>query len=200
MLNYCTVEKAERMGDLWHVTLLDEQTQQRFERRSHALVNAAGPWVKQFLNENAHVSSPYGIRLIQGSHIIVPRIHDEPQAYILQNEDKRIVFVIPYLDAYSMIGTTDVEYKGDPRKVAITDAERDYLISIVNKHFMREIARSDIIAEFSGVRHCVMTNRTRHKPLLVTIHCLWINKLMKRHCCPFLAVNSRRIANSAKRR
>ncbi len=152
VLNYCTVEKAERMGDLWHVTLLDEQTQQRFERRSHALVNAAGPWVKQFLNENAHVSSPYGIRLIQGSHIIVPRIHDEPQAYILQNEDKRIVFVIPYLDAYSMIGTTDVEYKGDPRKVAITDAERDYLISIVNKHFMREIARSDIIAEFSGVR------------------------------------------------
>ncbi|MEF2495608.1 glycerol-3-phosphate dehydrogenase [Vibrio mimicus] len=152
VLNYCTVEKAQRVGDLWHVTLLDEHSQQRLERRSHALVNAAGPWVKQFLNDNAQVNSPYGIRLIQGSHIIVPRIHDEPQAYILQNEDKRIVFVIPYLDKYSMIGTTDVEYKGDPRKVAITDTERDYLISVVNKHFMREIARSDIVAEFSGVR------------------------------------------------
>ncbi|MGL4379755.1 MAG: glycerol-3-phosphate dehydrogenase [Vibrio sp.] len=152
VFNYCTVEKAQRVGKLWHVTLFDEQTEQRFERRSHALVNATGPWVKQFLHHHAQLNSPYGIRLIQGSHIIVPRIHAEPQAYILQNEDKRIVFVIPYLEQYSMIGTTDVEYHGDPRQVAITDDERDYLIAIVNKHFIHQITRSDIIAEFSGVR------------------------------------------------
>jgi glycerol-3-phosphate dehydrogenase len=68
-----------------------------------------------------HLRSPYGIRLIKGSHIVVPRVHTQKQAYILQNEDKRIVFVIPWMDEFSIIGTTDVEYKGDPQKVAIDD-------------------------------------------------------------------------------
>ncbi|ENM6577979.1 glycerol-3-phosphate dehydrogenase [Vibrio fluvialis] len=152
VMNYCRVEHASRDGDIWTVTLFDERTQQRFVRKSHALVNATGPWVKQFLDESIHVRSPYGIRLIKGSHIIVPKIHNEEQAYILQNEDQRIVFVIPYLGKYSMIGTTDVEYKGDPRKVAISQEERQYLVDIVNKHFVREISTSDIVSEFSGVR------------------------------------------------
>ncbi len=95
--NYCRVESARRVDELWHVTLFDEKTQTRFARRSHALVNATGPWVKQFIDEQIEITSPYGIRLIKGSHIIVPKIHDEEQAYILQNEDKRIVFVIPIL-------------------------------------------------------------------------------------------------------
>ena len=152
VMNYCRVEKATREHDIWSVTLFDERTQTRFVRKSHALVNATGPWVKQFLDNNIQIDSPYGIRLIKGSHIIVPKIHDEPQAYILQNEDKRIVFVIPYLGKYSMIGTTDVEYKGDPRQVTISAEERQYLIDIVNKHFAKEIAVSDIVSEFSGVR------------------------------------------------
>lgn len=152
VMNYCRVEKAVREGEFWKVTLFDERTQSHFVRKAHALVNATGPWVKQFLDNTSQIRSPYGIRLIKGSHIIVPKIHDEPQAYILQNEDKRIVFVIPYLDKYSMIGTTDVEYKGDPRKVAITAEERQYLIEIVNKHFTHEISVSDIVSEFSGVR------------------------------------------------
>ncbi len=152
VINYCRVEKATREHDIWSVTLFDERTQTRFVRKSHALVNATGPWVKQFLDNNIQIDSPYGIRLIKGSHIIVPKIHDEPQSYILQNEDKRIVFVIPYLGKYSMIGTTDVEYKGDPRQVTISAEERQYLIDIVNKHFAKEIAVSDIVSEFSGVR------------------------------------------------
>ncbi|MGC9421171.1 glycerol-3-phosphate dehydrogenase [Vibrio sp.] len=152
VMNYCRVEKAVREGSLWNVTLFDERTQSHFVRKSRALVNATGPWVKQFLDSNIQIRSPYGIRLIKGSHIIVPKIHDEPQAYILQNEDKRIVFVIPYLDQYSMIGTTDVEYKGNPREVEISSEERQYLINVVNQHFMREISIDDIISEFSGVR------------------------------------------------
>lgn len=150
--NYCSVEKAQRESNHWLVTLFDERTQTRFTRRSKALVNATGPWVKHFLTENIELNSPYGIRLIQGSHIVVPKIHDEEQAYILQNEDKRIVFVIPYMDKYSLIGTTDVEYHGDPRKVAISDKERDYLIDVVNRHFEHKIAKSDIVFEYSGVR------------------------------------------------
>lgn len=150
--NYCHVEKAERVGDLWQVTLFDKRTNTRFERQTHALVNATGPWVRSFITDNMDAQSPYGIRLIKGSHIIVPKIHNEEQAYILQNDDQRIVFVIPYLEDYSLIGTTDVEFKGDPRKVAIDDQEVDYLIEIVNKHFIHQIHREDVISTYSGVR------------------------------------------------
>lgn len=72
----------------------DKRTNTRFERQTHALVNATGPWVRSFITDNMDAQSPYGIRLIKGSHIIVPKIHNEEQAYILQNDDQRIVFVI----------------------------------------------------------------------------------------------------------
>lgn len=150
--NYCHVEKAERVGDLWHVTLFDKRTNTRFERQSHALVNATGPWVRSFITDNMDAQSPYGIRLIKGSHIIVPKIHNEEQAYILQNDDQRIVFVIPYLEDYSLIGTTDVEYKGDPRQVTIDEQEINYLIDVVNKHFIHQISPEDVVSTYSGVR------------------------------------------------
>ncbi|UPR36230.1 glycerol-3-phosphate dehydrogenase [Vibrio cyclitrophicus] len=150
--NYCRVEKAHREGGIWHVTILDVMTNQRFERKAKALVNAAGPWVKQFFDDGLEQASPRNIRLIKGSHIVVPRIHDEPQAYILQNKDNRIVFMIPYLDKFSIIGTTDLEYKGDPRNVAIDDVEVDYLIDIVNQHFVKQLGREDVVWTYSGVR------------------------------------------------
>ncbi|MEZ8744080.1 glycerol-3-phosphate dehydrogenase [Vibrio sp. 10N.286.49.E1] len=150
--NYCRVEKAHREGGVWHVTILDVMTNQRFERKAKALVNAAGPWVKQFFDDGLEQASPRNIRLIKGSHIVVPRIHDEPQAYILQNKDNRIVFMIPYLDKFSIIGTTDLEYKGDPRNVAIDDVEVDYLIDIVNQHFVKQLGREDVVWTYSGVR------------------------------------------------
>ncbi|MFA0542063.1 glycerol-3-phosphate dehydrogenase [Vibrio sp. 10N.222.52.B7] len=150
--NYSRVEKAHREGGIWHVTILDVMTNQRFERKAKALVNAAGPWVKQFFDDGLEQASPRNIRLIKGSHIVVPRIHDEPQAYILQNKDNRIVFMIPYLDKFSIIGTTDLEYKGDPRNVAIDDVEVDYLIDIVNQHFVKQLGREDVVWTYSGVR------------------------------------------------
>ncbi|WP_299691376.1 glycerol-3-phosphate dehydrogenase [uncultured Vibrio sp.] len=150
--NYCRVESARRSGDVWHVTIYDVMTEQRFERRAKALVNAAGPWVKQFFDSGLEQTSPRNIRLIKGSHIVVPRIHDEPQAYILQNKDQRIVFMIPYLDKFSLIGTTDLEYQGDPREVAIDDDEIDYLIDIVNQHFVQPLKREDMVWAYSGVR------------------------------------------------
>ncbi|MDW2126147.1 glycerol-3-phosphate dehydrogenase [Vibrio sp. 2033] len=150
--NYCRVEKAHREGGIWHVTIHDVMTDQRFERKAKALVNAAGPWVKQFFDDGLEQASPRNIRLIKGSHIVVPRIHNEPQAYILQNKDNRIVFMIPYLDKFSIIGTTDVEYKGDPREVSISDDEVDYLIDIVNQHFVHQLTREDVVWTYSGVR------------------------------------------------
>ncbi len=150
--NYCRVEKAQRVDGLWVVTILNEQTNIRFQRKARALVNAAGPWVKQFFDDSLPDNSPRNIRLVKGSHIVVPRIHNEEQAYILQNKDNRIVFVIPYMDDFSIIGTTDVEYVGDPRKVAISDEEVNYLIDVVNQHFVKQLKTDDVVWTYSGVR------------------------------------------------
>ncbi|MGR5147565.1 glycerol-3-phosphate dehydrogenase [Photobacterium alginatilyticum] len=150
--NRCKVEKAEQHDDLWQVTIRDMLTGETFERKAHALVNAAGPWVKAFYDQSLEAPSPRNIRLIKGSHIVVPRVHDEPQAYILQNEDNRIVFVIPYLDRFSIIGTTDVEYQGDPREVAIDDNEINYLLEAYNHHFVSKLKREDVVWSYSGVR------------------------------------------------
>lgn len=150
--NYCKVEHACREGDIWLITIKNTITGETFKRKARSLVNAAGPWVKQFFDDSLDQDSPRNIRLIKGSHIVVPRIHNESQAYILQNKDNRIVFLIPYLDKFSIVGTTDVEYKGDPRKVAISEEEVDYLIDVVNQHFVHQIQREDVVSSFSGVR------------------------------------------------
>ena len=92
------------------------------------------------------------IRMVQGSHIVVPRMNIGEHAYILQNSDGRIVFVIPYEDAFSLIGTTDVDYCGDPSQVTISEQETEYLLAVVNSHFRQHISVSDIVWSFSGVR------------------------------------------------
>ncbi|CAG8999053.1 MAG: Aerobic glycerol-3-phosphate dehydrogenase [Candidatus Celerinatantimonas neptuna] len=150
--NYAPCQSAQRDGSSWLIEAKNGRTAELFTLKSKALVNAAGPWVKSIFQDQLQLKSPRGIRLIQGSHIVVPRIHKEKCAYILQNEDRRIVFVIPYLQEYSLIGTTDLEYKGDPRQVAITDQEVDYLCDVVNRHFKHNIRKDDVIWSFSGVR------------------------------------------------
>ncbi len=142
---------AERVDGLWQVELQHaDGSRQRIHAR--ALVNAAGPWVASFIKDDLRLDAPYGIRLIQGSHLIVPRLYESEHAYILQNEDQRIVFAIPYLERFTLIGTTDREYTGDPAKVAITDTETDYILKVVNGHFNHQLSRSDILHTYSGVR------------------------------------------------
>jgi len=143
--------RAERVDGLWHVEL-QQADGSVHSIRARALVNAAGPWVASFIKDDLKLDAPYGIRLIQGSHLIVPRLYEGDHAYILQNEDQRIVFCIPYLDRFTLIGTTDREYSGDPAKVAITEQENDYLLKVVNAHFNHQLSRSDILHTYSGVR------------------------------------------------
>lgn len=143
--------RAQRVDGLWEVQLQQADGSQR-TIRARALVNAAGPWVASFIKDDLKLDAPYGIRLIQGSHIIVPRLYDGEHAYILQNEDQRIVFAIPYLERFTLIGTTDREYSGDPAKVAITEMETDYLLKVVNEHFNHQLSRADILHTYSGVR------------------------------------------------
>jgi len=143
--------RAERVDGLWEVSLQHADGSLQ-TIRARALVNAAGPWVASFIKDDLKLDAPYGIRLIQGSHIIVPRLYEGEHAYILQNEDQRIVFCIPYLDRFTLIGTTDREYSADPAKVAITEQETDYLLKVVNEHFNHQLSRADILHTYSGVR------------------------------------------------
>ncbi|TDF81666.1 glycerol-3-phosphate dehydrogenase [Pseudomonas sp. H9] len=143
--------RAQRVDGVWDV-LLEYTDGSQQSIRARALVNAAGPWVAKFIEDDLKLDAPYGIRLIQGSHLIVPKLYDGEHAYILQNEDQRIVFAIPYLERFTLIGTTDREYTGDPAKVAITEAETDYLLNVVNAHFNHQLSRADILHTYAGVR------------------------------------------------
>ncbi|WP_165677418.1 glycerol-3-phosphate dehydrogenase [Metapseudomonas otitidis] len=142
---------ARRSKGLWHIHL-ERADGTLLSIRSRALVNAAGPWVARLLKDDLKQKSPYGIRLIQGSHIVVPQLYEGEHAYILQNEDRRIVFAIPYLGRFTLIGTTDREYQGDPAKVTITEEETRYLLDVVNQHFKKQISADDILRTYSGVR------------------------------------------------
>ncbi|MEP7328345.1 MAG: glycerol-3-phosphate dehydrogenase [Betaproteobacteria bacterium] len=118
---------------------------------ARALVNAAGPWVKRVLDSVRSSTSAENVRHVKGSHIIVPRVHPEAHAYILQNADNRIVFVIPYQDAYSLIGTTDVSVDTYEHP-AITVEETDYLLELANTYLEHPLTKADIVWTYSGVR------------------------------------------------
>ena len=148
---FIAAKKIESEG-VWKITLLDIDKDLEHTVFATALVNAAGPWVSQVISDHIKQKPTRNISLIKGSHIIVPRIHNEEGAFILQNEDKRIVFVIPYHDKFSLIGTTDKAYKGNPSNVSIDDDEINYLIDVVNKHFIAQITPDDIVKTYSGVR------------------------------------------------
>ena len=141
---------AQRKNGFWRVEL--ENAQGIYQIKAKVLVNAAGPWVAQFIQQDLQLKSPYGVRLIQGSHLIVPQLYEGNKAYIMQNNDQRIVFAIPYLGKYTLIGTTDNEYLGNPNHVEITEKEIDYLLDISNKYFKTQLMSAHIVATFSGVR------------------------------------------------
>ena len=122
-------ERARRDGAGWVAELIDAQGR-RSQVRARALVNAAGPWVSTFLEDALGVRSAKRVRLVKGSHIVVPRLYPGDHPYILQNVDRRIVFVIPFEGVFSLIGTTDVPYEGDPAAVAIEPMSRNPPIAV----------------------------------------------------------------------
>ena len=141
---------ARRVDGLWQADLEDCDTGQRQTVRAKGLVNAAGPWVADVLNARAGLNSSKRPRLIKGSHIVVPRVHDGAQAYIFQNTDRRVIFLIPYETDYSLIGTTDIPFEGDPAAVSISDAETDYLCAAVSRYLRRPVQPGDVVHSYSG--------------------------------------------------
>jgi glycerol-3-phosphate dehydrogenase len=148
-----TRTRCERLlaaGGGWLATLKAAHGERHITAR--AVVNAAGPWVSQFVADCTPVHAAHQVRLVKGSHITVPRLFSHRFAYIFQNEDRRIVFAIPYEHDFTLIGTTDVDYHGDPAAVQIDSAEISYLCALVNRYFRQQIAPADVIWSYAGVR------------------------------------------------
>ena len=119
--------------------------------KSNILINATGPWVNEIVKDILKTSSNKSIKLIKGSHIITNKLYNQEIAFTLQNDDKRIIFVIPYKQKYSLIGTTEVEVVS-PDNPKIEKHEIEYLISSVNKYFSKQISNKDIVETFAGIR------------------------------------------------
>lgn len=144
--------EARREDGLWRVALRAAGGAERTVR-ARALANAAGPWVERVLRGVAgRDASSARVRLVKGSHIVVRKPWDGPQAYLFQNADKRVVFAIPFAEDFTLIGTTDTPYEGDAGAVAIDDAERDYLLAAANRYLRAPLGPADIVRSFSGVR------------------------------------------------
>jgi glycerol-3-phosphate dehydrogenase len=118
---------------------------------ARALVNAAGPWVKQVQDEVSAEPAQALVRHVKGSHIVVPRVHQEEHAYILQNSDQRIVFVIPYQNDFSLIGTTDIPVE-EYEHPEISSEEIAYLCSIASAYLAKPITAEEVAWTYSGVR------------------------------------------------
>lgn len=144
---------AARREDLhWAIELRKADTSETSLQQARVLVNAAGPWVGSVLSARIGRNAHAGVRLVKGSHIIVPRIFEDERALIFQNADQRIVFAIPYEQDFTLIGTTDVEFAGDPATVHIDEAEVEYLCSAVSSYFARPVTPDQVVWTYSGVR------------------------------------------------
>lgn len=144
--------RARREAGHWELTLQSKDGGPARKVLGRSLFNAAGPWVSEVLHDAIGAPSSHGLRLAKGSHIVVPRLFDHDYAYLLQNPDRRILFAIPYERDFTVIGTTDVEYTGNPADASISSEEIDYLCKMSSDYFAKPIRPADVIWSYSGVR------------------------------------------------
>jgi len=143
-----TAVTAARVEDgLWTVTLENGRS-----LRAKALVNAAGPWVSAVLHQVLHRDLRDHVRLVRGSHIVVPRLYAHEKAYFFQGRDGRIIFAIPYEQDFTLIGTTDADHSDPDTAPRCTDSERDYLCGFASDYFKRPVRPEDVVWTYSGVR------------------------------------------------
>ncbi len=136
----------------WRARLTESESGRSAEVRARGLINAAGPWVNKVIGNVPAANKKMRILLVKGSHIAVPRIHDGDYALILQNDDGRVVFIIPFEDEFSVIGTTDVPIGDDPEDVSISDDEVEYLCRAVNRYLADPISADQVEWTYAGVR------------------------------------------------
>ncbi|WP_061977841.1 glycerol-3-phosphate dehydrogenase [Aureimonas sp. AU20] len=146
----CT--SARRENGHWRVEMRDERTGNTRTVLARCIVNAGGPWVNDIVGRVAGSNSRRNVRLVKGSHIIVPKFWDGDHAYLVQNHDKRVIFINPYEGDKALIGTTDIPYEGPPEQVKADESEIEYLLAAVNRYFKEKLRRQDVLETFSGVR------------------------------------------------
>jgi glycerol-3-phosphate dehydrogenase len=142
--------KAVRKKNGWLVSLLHDQDLKVYNVKS--IVNTSGPWVQQVATELLNIKPKYNVRLVKGSHIVVPKLFDHNKAFILQNKDNRVVFVIPYMQNFTLIGTTDILLNQVEHPVTVSNEEMTYLCDITNQFLLRSISPSDVIYKYAGIR------------------------------------------------
>ena len=142
---------GRRSPDGWEVDLRDANGATQTVK-AKCVVNAAGPWVKSLLDGELHQPTRANVKQVKGSHIVVKRLYPGAHAFILQNDDKRIIFLIPYENDYTLIGTTDVEVHDAPGSARISPEEIDYLCRAANRYVAKPIAPADVVWSYSGVR------------------------------------------------
>ncbi len=146
----CLVGRRE--GGVWRLTLRDERTSRVMEIRARTLVNAAGPWANDVLTNGLDCEAPAAVRLVKGSHIVVPKLYSHDRCYIFQNSDGRVLFAIPFESNFTLIGTTDQDYAGDPDQVEATPDEISYLCGAASEYFKTPIDPGQVKWTYSGVR------------------------------------------------
>jgi glycerol-3-phosphate dehydrogenase len=143
---------AIRDGECWRLTVEDVATGRNETIVSRGLINAAGPWVEEVLRSRLHKAPRGHVRLVEGAHIIVPKLFDHDRAYLFQNPDGRVVFAIPYEGEFTLIGTTDRDYAGDPAATRAAAEEIAYLCETASGAFNRPVRPRDVVSTYSGVR------------------------------------------------
>ncbi|MEW2917069.1 glycerol-3-phosphate dehydrogenase [Ruegeria sp. ANG10] len=146
------VLSAERVGDLWEVTVRDRDRDETRVIKAQVLINAGGPWVGDIIQSKIRVNSREGVRLVRGSHIVTRRLFDHDKCYFFQGEDRRIIFAIPYERDFTLIGTTDQDHPNPSEIPVCTEAEQDYLCAFATKYFKTPVKRDEIVWTYSGVR------------------------------------------------
>jgi len=143
---------ADRQTDHWVITLQDRNSGETYTRCAKMLVNAGGPWVADLLKNQLKIQSRETVRLVRGSHIVVPKLYDHDRCYFFQGTDGRIIFAIPYEEDYTLIGTTDADHSDADTAPECTEAEQDYLVKFASEYFAKPVTRDQIIWTYSGVR------------------------------------------------
>jgi glycerol-3-phosphate dehydrogenase len=151
VLTRCPCVQATRGAQGWLARLQPADGPER-QLQARALVNATGPWAAQFLGQQVGQGPAKALRLVKGSHIVVRRLFDHDHAYIFQNADRRIIFAIPYEEAFTLIGTTDVEHHGAIGDARIDADEQRYLCEQASHYFKQSIGDADVVWSYSGVR------------------------------------------------
>ena len=146
------VISATREDGIWVIKLQNIDSKVRATVRARLLVNAAGPWVDSVLREAMGQNDAHNVRLVKGSHLVVRKLYDHDRAYFFQNKDGRIIFAIPYERDFTLIGTTDLDFSGDPRGITISEDETAYLLAAASEYFERPVTAADVAWSYAGVR------------------------------------------------